>query len=561
MHFDDRLDTVLKQPVRGREIARVQYVQLLDLLGKTRAESESPLLDPAYARLSALAENLSGRDRAALVAGSGLKLRNPALIAFLSENEPAVATAAIDAAELEEQQWLDLVPSLPVQSRGVLRHRRDLGQAVENRLERLGIADRGLPPAEQASAQADNPATEAEQSPPPAPPPEAERQSSIGELVRRIELYRRTHPAPALASSSPATDAPRLPLGDHDLLPPEPVQRFDFVTDPNGRIERADADCAPMVVGAMLASLAYRRTAGAVPSPAEALRLRQPIEAQVVSFEGAPAICGDWRIDAAPLFDAATGNYTGHAGRARRLSQELAGQSQASALADRMRQVLHELRNPAGGIQMSAECIQQQVAGSVAHEYRAIAATIASDCATVLAGLDELDRLVKFDAGVSTMEAGETDLAATVEQMAALLERPLAQRESGFVLELPDGPMPVAVSRSDLERLVWRLLAALAGAAGPVERLSLAIHEQGTTTRLDLALPGSLRHLSDEELFAAQARERGPAVSAGMFGLGFTLRLAAAEARSAGGSLRREDERLVLELPAASEPSAKIRSH
>ena len=114
MHFDDRLDTVLRQPVRGREIARVQYVQLLDLLGKTEAGQAGSALDPAYERLSALTAELTAPDREKLLRGSGIKLRNPALVAFLAEDDTAIASAAIAAAELEEQQWLDLVPALPV---------------------------------------------------------------------------------------------------------------------------------------------------------------------------------------------------------------------------------------------------------------------------------------------------------------------------------------------------------------------------------------------------------------------------------------------------------------
>ncbi len=152
MHFDDRLDTVLKQPVRGQEIARIQYIQLLDLLGKTSAETASSRLDPAYKRLSALAEQLPANERAHLLRDSGLTLRSPALVMFLAEDEAPLANAAVAAAQLDEQQWLDLVPALPVRSRGVLRHRRDLGQAVEMRLSRLGVADRGLPPAQVTDA-------------------------------------------------------------------------------------------------------------------------------------------------------------------------------------------------------------------------------------------------------------------------------------------------------------------------------------------------------------------------------------------------------------------------
>ncbi len=229
-------------------------------------------------------------------------------------------------------------------------------------------------------------------------------------------------------------------------------------------------------------------------------------------------------------------------------------------MADRMRQVLHELRNPAGAIQMASEFIQQQIGGTVSHEYRSIAAAIAGDTATVLAGLDELDRLVKLDCGATALEPGETDIGASVTEAAGLLDSHMAQRQGGFTLDLPELPLPVAVARGDIERLTWRLLAAIAGTAGPGDRLALRVRANAGAAELEIALPASLRTLSDEELFAAQARARGAALSAGSFGLGFTLRLASAEARSAGGSLRRDGDALVLTLPSSAEPSAKIRS-
>jgi two-component system OmpR family sensor kinase len=564
MHFDDRLDTVLRQPVRGQAIARIQYVQLLDLLGKTQANTGSPLLDPAYDRLIALASMLPATSRAEILRGSGLKLRSPALIAFLADDEPAVASAAIATADLSEQQWIDLVPALPVAARGVLRHRRDLGPTVEARLARLGVADRGLPPAPEVVATAVSQAKPRSR-PRPSPAPAnqtptdqtpASSRSEIGDLVRRIEAFRKAHPAPRPA---PANDAPRLPLGDAELFAASEVRRFDFVTDPGGRIVRADADAAPMLIGLSLGLLPNPRVESAAPQVAQALRLRQPIEGQIVEITGAPAISGTWQLDGAPLFDAATGRYTGHAGRARRVPAEMLEHNDADSMADRMRQVLHELRNPAGAIQMASEFIQQQIGGTVSHEYRAIAASIASDTATVLAGLDELDRMVKHEAGVSALEPGESDLAANIAATVALLDPHMAQRESGFALDLPEDGLRVSIARGDLERLTWRLLAALAAATGAGERLALTGFANPLESRLEIDLPATLRDLSDEELFAAHARQRGPAISAGVFGLGFTLRLASAEARSAGGSLRREGSALNLILPRDEPASANIR--
>jgi hypothetical protein len=53
----------------------------------------------------------------------------------------------------------------------------------------------------------------------------------------------------------------------------------------------------------------------------------------------------------------------------------------------------------------------------------------------------------------------------------------------------------------------------------------------------------------EEDLFAAAARIESPAVTAGMFGTGFTLRLARAEAEAVGGSLAVRGESLALTLP------------
>jgi len=52
-----------------------------------------------------------------------------------------------------------------------------------------------------------------------------------------------------------------------------------------------------------------------------------------------------------------------------------------------------------------------------------------------------------------------------------------------------------------------------------------------------------------EDVFASTAPAQAQSVSAGMFGAGFTLRLARAEARAAGGDLTQNGETLILQLP------------
>jgi hypothetical protein len=109
------------------------------------------------------------------------------------------------------------------------------------------------------------------------------------------------------------------------------------------------------------------------------------------------------------------------------------------------------------------------------------------------------------------------------------------------------------MARGETERLAWRLLATLAGAAGPGEaiRLKLRAPRDGVV-RLTLHLPTALAARDDDALFHATAATAPQALSAGMFGTGFALRLAAAEAHAVGGLLERKEGKLRLSLPQAT---------
>ena len=70
--------------------------------------------------------------------------------------------------------------------------------------------------------------------------------------------------------------------------------------------------------------------------------------------------------------------------------------------------------------------------------------------------------------------------------------------------------------------------------------------------------PSSAKHIIDlpvglaeaADLFDGAAPSQAPAVTAGMFGSGFTLRLVRAEAAALGGRLQVVEDRLELVLPA-----------
>ena len=257
-------------------------------------------------------------------------------------------------------------------------------------------------------------------------------------------------------------------------------------------------------------------------------------------------------MDAAPLFASETGDFSGYAARLYRPNRP-AGFENIATQGDAMRQVLHELRTPVNAIQGFAEIIQQQIFGPVPHEYRAHAATIAGDAATLLAGFDEVDRLVKLENGAMELDEGTSDFSEALVNTMERLERALRPRSAGFKLNVSGAPFHVALDRSEAMAICWRLLATAASALGPGEEVQLDLASDGHTIHLQLDFPESLRDAASD---AARDSQRRRAISAGMYGPKFTFRLAEAEAHAAGGSLICDEDRVSLRLPALTLPDA-----
>ena len=555
MHFDDRLATVLRMRADGHGLQRIQFRQLLDLLGTSPAEARGAQLDLAYDRLAEISGTIAAPERAAVIRDLALRLRSPRLVAALSSGEHQVAATTLQRAQLSREQWLDLIPALPPAARPALRQRGDLPLEVKHLLVRLGINDRGLPAAVVPEAIA------AVQS---VPGPDAallandddavdlavaERDDGIGAIVRRIEAYRR---AKQMVEHQPGSDSPRLPLGeDHVLSVPDTVRAADFASDAQLRVAWCDAGIAPMLTGMQL-----NRT----PAIDQLLRQRQPLSAQRLELIGAPAISGPWQIDAAPCFDPLTGQFVGYRGRLRRPASPAepisANPAVTDSAEDRIRQMLHELRTPVNAIQGFAEIIQQQLFGPAPHEYRALAAGIAGDAARMLSAFEELERLARLESGAMELDPGETDLVSLTAATVAQLSAHATSRGSGFALRLDDAALTVGLARLELERIVWRLLATLAGTSAPGEQLKLRLRAKDGMARLDLTLPAALAAREDDALYETGAGAVPQVLAAGVFGVGFALRLARAEARAAGGDLQRKGDRLRLTLPGLTSASA-----
>ncbi len=572
MHFDDRLATVLRHRAAGDRAARTQFRQLLDLLGRARDTVEQHRHEPgdapdpprandtmfaaAWLRLGALGKTIPPADRARMIREAGAPFRNPDLTIHLSEDEPEVAAAAIARTQLDADSWIALIPDLPVRARGFLRLRRDLPEAAARLLDDLGVHDRGLPrPSTPAESGLDAQVAPNTASIPPVPAndradpvPAATDQSEIGTLVKRIEAFRafrsgHKHGSAKEIDSAHGSTATRVETVK------EKEREFRFTTDATGRIDWADGRFAPMAIGISLHNTALH----------PAMKQRQPIRQLRIALNGGPVIAGDWTIDAMPRFTNPDGRFFGYAGLARRASAiaETATPEHAGA-SDRMRQLLHELRTPVNAIQGFAEIIQQQLYGPTPHEYRALAATIAGDSARMLAGFDELDRLAQLEMGALAIDQGDSDFTAIAAGMVDQLNTTLRPRNASMKL-VPALPGRIAMDHGEAEVLAWRLLATLTDAIGAEEHLQLEFTQDRGALLLGCELPSGLA--AQDDIFSACASDSQPApsagiLSAGMFGTGFSLRLARAEAGSIGGSLLRVDDWLVLSMPLLTMPLA-----
>ena len=604
MRFDDSLDTVLASDLTGEGARASAWRQLVDLIGRGRAAP-----DPrALALLHDLRDGVPRTVRVA--SARDLEYARPpaVLVDLLATDVIEAAVPVLRSATLSVDEWLALLPRLGSTARGIVRNRRDLDPAVQRALDSFGSTDlvlgddrvslvevQDLPqksddadPAE--TAVAGTPVVENLAS---SPTPDRHPSEGWGLPPQSDDASPTETPAPA--GVTPVAEAPAAP--DHGITPqPSPVSNqadlfaqdtsidpagpfrivdvmarieafertqdvappppaatgaqdsFRFETDAAGLIRWVDGVSRAPLVGLSLDFGAAPGTARFDGVAAGALRQRSPFRDARLVIGGDSDAAGEWCVSGVPAFDHASGRFTGYRGTARRPRRDERAEPVATRDAGvaQLRQLVHELRTPAGAIAGFAEMIEAQLLGPVPPVYRDRAGAILNHSRDLVAVIDDLDLAARIDGDALDLRADSVALRPVLEVIAGDLASLCDLR--GTLLEIEPTDLSVSGDRRAVERLLARLLATLVSAGEPEESIYVRMGLEGDGhVAIVLDRPAALDAWPGDSVFDVDDDEGDQS----LLGTGFALRLARNLACELGGTLVFGTATLTLRLPAA----------
>jgi signal transduction histidine kinase len=577
LRFDDTLRTVMAADLTtaiGRQSA---YRQLVDLIGRGRVGADAQVI----ATLEAIGAGVPTEQRAAAARGLAFAKPPAALVAVFARDVLSVAAPVLRTARLDAAEWRSLLPTLSPSARAILRHRRDLGQSVERDLASFGptdfVLEDGTAASEPVAAESTvdapiEPATEPAVEATPIRHPRAIPASftSLGsaafslplvaEAVRHQEqgdraAPRRDEPVPdgpfRIADVVARIDAyterrERARVHANDAAP-DAEARVRFETDARGIVTFADGPARPALIGLALGLAGGSGAASVDGAAAGAFRQRSRIRDANLHIAGGGPAAGAWLLSAVPVFDPASGRFTGYRGTARRPRPgEVA--APAPPAPDALRQLVHELRTPTNAIIGFSEMIALEVLGPVEAPYRERAASIQRHARDLLGAIDDLDLAARIDSDTLTLRTEAVSLKAVLGSVVHDLS-PLTELR-GAAVTLPDGDATIDGDRHAIERLFGRLLATLLSAMRRGEQLMMTVESDGASARLSITRPADLPDRADADCDVSDEAE---AFAALPLGTGFALRLAGNLARELGGEIAFENDRIVVRLPTAAD--------
>lgn len=541
LRFDDRLETTLRQGSDDGVGLSAKWQQLVDILAQNPSDFDPAAVASGLQNVRQLMDIVPANVREQCVSALSGRLRSAPLLLLLSGDVPAVAAAAVSGARLSDTQWADIVPQMSTRARGFLRNRRDIGPMTLRALQLFSSADFRLALDKSAAETV-------------ASAPQGLQIRDIVERIEKLRLERERHNLAEIPADMSVEQVVSFP---------EPIDEIRFETDEYGIISWVEGAPAGAVVGVDIAEPAFDAGPGPDAYGAAAFRQKMPLENARLRLCGAPAIAGDWRINAAPFFEPASGRFNGYRGILRRPNlAEVAHIPEGDTHdAESIQQLLHELRTPLGAIIGFAEIIEQQLFGPVTEEYRTIAGNILHDARRLLSGFDDLSTAVKIETGTYVTTVGSTDCAWLSLRLADRLRELSDALHVTLNLVHAHPVRPFALDNHVAERLFSRLLSAVIIGCEPGEILDGRFRTEpglNAVNRFVLSLPKKLVDMDEGELFGSGPGSFDDSHGAPLLGLGFSLRLVRSLARNVGGDLRFYNQALIISLPAVNDGRAGL---
>ena len=511
MRFDDRLLTVLKLPPGDRHDSAVRWRQLVDLVARAGPNSASPVVIEALASIKADAAIVDEQLRAAAARAVAALPLPFGLLEYFASEKLTVAAPVLAAATLDPAQWQALAALADEEGRGFIATLNpDIGSAGPSLTEALVE---------------------------PAPAPKVLAQpaagQSLSEVVARIERRRR-HRRAADAAGQAAIAAP---AGSPTL--------FRWECGPSGEIAWVEGAPRGALIGRSMAK--GNGEDGVDQEAVRAFAMRAPFRDSALRIGGDGPVAGQWKISGVPAFDPSDGRFAGYRGIALREDVPPPHLIPSEFLADpdSLRELVHEIKTPLNAIIGFAEIIDGQFLGPADRRYRQRATEIVAHAQLLVAAIDDLD----FAAKVHSDKGGgapRVDLTELIEHGAQSLRALVAKYGVELEISRSERPCIAAIEPELADRLVARLVSALAERAETTESLRLSLDRTGDMCRVAVGRPAALRGLSDAQLFAA-----GPPAGTGGANDGqdgFALRLIRGLARIAGGDLIASPAGIALEF-------------
>jgi signal transduction histidine kinase len=513
VRFDDRLATVLSQPVGSRHDRAIRWRQLVDLVARSAGEGDQALIDQALEAIRTDAASIDEGLRAATARAIGGQAAPMPLLKIFAADTTAVAAPLIAASNLDDAGFADLRSAASDEVR----------QFLDSLRPPIAAPAEPPPPIEEpARAEAR---------------PEPEHVPSISEVVARIERVRssrqRKPQPPAHAGGSPSL--------------------FRWECSPTGEIDWVEGAPRGPLVGRTIATADPEE--GVDDCVERAFGVRAPFRDCVLELGDEGPLAGQWAISGVPAFAPSDGRFIGYRGVARReLAEPVAGPQSRRATStsasehEALREMIHEIKTPLNAIIGFAEIIDGQYFGPAHSRYRERAAEIVANARSLLEAAEDLDFAARLQSARDRPGEG-TDFATFFPAFAEkLMDRAARQ---GVLVDLDVAPQG---GRCTLEpeladRLLRRFTDAVLSATARGEHLVVQVHQRESRCGISLTRPEATLMAGKDELLDPEFTI-GEADRA-LLGLGFSLRLVNGLVGIAGGGLEISDQQFTLYVPMA----------